>query len=128
MNKLAKSKNNHYKFFIVKYVIMWKAMNCAALLWAHQDWSNRLCDIILSVIPHINYVSYFTINKAFRFHFSALNSSKLLVCETDYWLNISCFLDSIPIANKTENITYHLDFYMNNEKKVFIYKYSAPFP
>ncbi|XP_053349141.1 interleukin 21 receptor, tandem duplicate 2 isoform X1 [Clarias gariepinus] len=45
----------------------------------------------------------------------ALVSSDLLVCDTDYWLNISCFLDSRAIPKRKENITYQLEFNMKND-------------
>lgn len=73
-----------------------------------------LCYIIEGVIPLSNI-------KQFYFHFSALVSSDLLVCDTDYWLNISCFLDSRAIPKRKENITYQLEFNMKNDNIKYLF-------
>ncbi|XP_060799105.1 interleukin 21 receptor, tandem duplicate 1 isoform X3 [Neoarius graeffei] len=44
-------------------------------------------------------------------------SSDLLTCETDYWLSISCFVDSRAIPNRMENVTYNLEFVLTASKE-----------
>ncbi|KAG7316921.1 hypothetical protein KOW79_019219 [Hemibagrus wyckioides] len=46
-------------------------------------------------------------------------SSGYLVCESDYWLQVSCFLNSRAIHNWTENTTYLLEFEVKNYKKKY---------
>ncbi|XP_027031981.2 interleukin 21 receptor, tandem duplicate 2 [Tachysurus fulvidraco] len=47
----------------------------------------------------------------------AQSSSDLLTCESDYWLHVSCFLDSRAIQNRLENITYRLEFTINKNQR-----------
>lgn len=47
------------------------------------------------------------------------SASDLLTCDSDYWLNINCLLDSRAIPNRTENITYQLEFDMKYYSKKY---------
>lgn len=118
MHKLTKSKSNCYRFFTVNVVLY------CGKHWTVQRWIGLL-KLIRSIVTYKVLFQWSEI-KPCHFHFSVQLSSDLLTCETDYWLSISCFVDSRAIPNRMENVTYNLEFVLtaSKEKYWLIYKYT----